>query len=335
MISIREMSSKDLVEVNSVFTKAFTSARVEEGLKHSRVSPCRLEFLKMYLDRAAEGALVAVDRDRIAGFNFNHMYGLTGWMGPLAVSPKYQNAGVGKALVLQGFDYLKARGVQIIGLETMPRNFRNIGFYLRLGFEVGPLCVDMVSPVYPGGSSGSAGGGKLIYFNECSETARGEILSGVAEISEATAPGLDYRGEVLLNMKHEFGDTVMLLDGNDVTAFAVCHIEPYGQFEDRRELKVNVLAVKPHNLPTASKVDDGEPSEESLARLTALLSGVKALASRENLSAVRVHPRTDKGGALRKLLSLDFKVAYSDLRMWISGFAEREPASYLHFCRWQ
>jgi hypothetical protein len=256
-------------------------------------------------------------------------------MGPLAVSPKYQNAGVGKALVLQGFDYLKARGAQIIGLETMPRNFRNIGFYLRLGFEVGPLCVDMVSPVYPDGSSRSAGGDNIVYFSECSEKARDEMLSGVGAISEATAPGLDYRGEVLLNMKHEFGDTVMLLDGDDLAAFAVCHIEPYGQFEDRRELKVNVLAVKPPSPPTASQVDEGEPSEESLARLAALLSGVKALASRENLYAVRVHPRTDKGGSLRKLLSLDFKVAYSDLRMWISGFAESEPASYVHFCRWQ
>jgi ribosomal protein S18 acetylase RimI-like enzyme len=343
-MQIRQMRSDDLSQVNSIFARAFSEARVEEGLKHNRVSPCRPEFMKMYLDRSGEGAFVAEDRQRVAGFSFSHLYGLTGWMGPIAVLPRYQGAGVGKTLVTRSVDYLRARGAKIMGLETMPRNFRNIGFYMRLGFEAGPLCLDVVARAYSGAPPDGEWPGEIRYFNERTDPEREEILDGIARISEALAPGLDYRGEVLLNTRHKYGDTVVLVDRDDagsdatgpagVAGFAVCHVEPYGQFEEKRELKVNVLAISPVD-------EDGStgggvvPTERSLARLAAVLSGVRSLAAREGLSFVRVHPRADKWHAMRKLLSLGFTVAYSDLRMWVTGYREDEPASYVHFCRWQ
>lgn len=340
-MQIRRMRSEDLGQVNSIFAKAFSEARIEEGLKHHRVSPCRPEFMRMYLDRSGEGAFVVEDRERVVGFSFSHLYGLTGWMGPIAVLPRHQGSGHGKTLVTQSVDYLRNHGARIIGLETMPRNFRNIGFYLRLGFEAGPLCLDMVARARGGEQEGREGPGRVVSFSERTESERMELLEGVAEISDAIAPGLDYRGEVLLNMSHKFGETVILVDGGgggvdagDVVGFAVCHIEPYGQFEEKRELKVNVLAVSPADEDREPR-DDVSPSPRALERLSSLLSGVRALAAREHLSFVRVHPRVDKGHALRGLLSMGFSVAYSDLRMWVTGFRETEPASIVHFCRWQ
>ena len=331
MMQVRRMQQEDLKQVNSVFTKAFSSARVEEGLKRHRISPCRPEFLKMYLDRSAEGAIVSVDRGRVTGFNFNHLYGTTGWMGPVAVAPGYQGAGVGKSLVREGIDYLRGRDAKIIGLETMPRNFRNIGFYLSLGFKIGPLCVDMVSPAHSGPGMERGYQGEIINFSGSSDSTRQELLAGVNGIADAITPGLDYGKEILLNMEHKYGDTVLLVEGDEVAGFAVCHLEPYGQLEDRRELKVNVIALRPD-----AEADGGDiPPERALAGLSVLLSGIRALAAREKLLMVRIHPRADKWPAMRKLLRWGYKVAYSDLRMWLSGFEESEPASYVHFCRWQ
>jgi ribosomal protein S18 acetylase RimI-like enzyme len=335
-MEVRQMRSDDLSQVNSIFAKAFSEARIEEGLKHHRVSPCRPEFMLMYLDRSGEGALVAEDRKRVAGFSFSHLYGLTGWMGPIAVLPRYQSSGVGKMLVTRSVDYLRGRGARIMGLETMPRNFRNIGFYLRLGFEAGPLCLDMVGRAHSGPPEDSDGPGEILQFGERPETERAQLLEGIGAMAEHIAPGLDYRGEVLLNMRHEYGETVILKDGaaGSVAGFAVCHVEPYGQFEEKRELKVNVLAVDSAG-EDGARADDVVPSRSALARLSSLLYGVRALAAREGLSFVRVHPRVDKSHALRKLLSMGFTVAYSDLRMWVIGFRETEPASVVHFCRWQ
>jgi GNAT superfamily N-acetyltransferase len=239
------MAEEDLTEVNSVFTKAFSRARIDEGLKQHRVSPCRIAFLKMYLDRSGEGALVAYDHEQVVGFNFNHLFGSTGWMGPLAVMPKYQGAGVGKAVVNAGVDYLRTRGATVIGLETMPRNFRNLGFYSRLGFDPGPLCLDMVAQAHGGSASFDSHAAEIRCFRDGTPAQKERLLRGCGEISAALSPGLDYSKEVLLNSKHRFGDTVFLIEGGEVAGFAVCHLEPYGQYEDRRELKVNVLAMRP------------------------------------------------------------------------------------------
>jgi ribosomal protein S18 acetylase RimI-like enzyme len=325
-MQVRGMLPKDLKQVNSVFAKAFSNARVEEGLKRHRVSPCRLEFLKMYLDRSGEGAIVSEDRGRITGFNFSHLFGKTGWIGPVAVAPGYQGAGVGKSLVREGVDYLRARGATIIGLETMPRNFKNIGFYLSLGFKAGPLCVDMVGPAHSGPGIEPEREREILYFRERSEEERERLLEGAARIAERICPGLDYGAEIALNMDHAFGDTVMLMNGDNVDGFAVCHLEPYGRLEDRRELKVSVLAMRP---------EGEETGDAAMARLSALLAGVRELAAREKLLVVRVHPRVDKWSAVQKLIRWGYNVAYSDLRMWLTGFEETEPASSLHFCRWQ
>jgi hypothetical protein len=308
----------------------------------------------MYLDRSGAGAVVADDHGQIVGFNFNHLFGSTGWMGPLAVLPKYQGVGVGKAVVLAGIEFFRERDAAVIGLETMPRNFRNIGFYSKLGFDPGPLCLDMVSQTHDGGASVGTHGTKILYLKDGASADREKVLRDCSEISGALSPGLDYSGEILLNLEHRFGDTVVLMDEAGVAGFAICHLEPYGQFEERRELKVNVLAMRPgsaaavmepatNGTETAGGHAHGEPaspeedpeSRAALDRLSALLTGVKDLAARENLSVVRLHIRSDKWIALRSLLSWGYNVGYSDLRMCLSGFVEEEPPEWIHFCRWQ
>ena len=328
MPGIRRMQPEDLGQVNIVFTKAFSHARMEEGLKQHRVSPCRPEFLRMYLDRSGEGAMVAIEREQVVGFNFSHLYGATGWMGPLAVLPKYQGVGVGKAVVRGGIEYLRRRSANVIGLETMPRNFRNIGFYLGLGFNPGPLCLDMVSQAHSGGTPTHIDGVEIASFRGSGSADRKNLLRGCNEVAGALSPGLDYAGEILLNMEHGFGDTVLLMDDGVVAGLAICHLEPYGQFEERRELKVSALAMRPESGAM-------EPSEKALAKLSMLLAGVKDLAARERLSAVRLHVRSDKWGALSGLLSWGYTIGYSDLRMCLGGFGEEEPPHHIHFCRWQ
>jgi hypothetical protein len=256
--------------------------------------------------------------------------------------------------VRAGIEHLKERDATVIGLETMPRNFRNIGFYSKLGFDPGPLCLDLVSQTHDGRASVDTHGAKILYLRDSTSTDREKLLRDCGKISGSLSPGLDYSAEILLNMEHRFGDTVVLVNKGRVTGFAICHLEPYGQFEERRELKVNVLAMRPEPATggtapaTAGKESAGKrarrepgPAEEcpdsraALDRLSALLTGVKDLAARENLSVVRLHLRSDKWVALRSLLSWGYSVGYSDLRMCLSGFVEEEPADWFHFCRWQ
>src|SRR5674476_458076 len=71
------------------------------------------------------------------------------WMGPLAVRPDAQGAGLGKEVVRSGIDWLTASKALTIGLETMPRTMDNIGFYSSLGFAPGRLTVTVTIDAAP------------------------------------------------------------------------------------------------------------------------------------------------------------------------------------------
>ncbi len=49
--------------------------------------------------------------------------------------PEYRGKGIGKALMLRYFDYLKGRGVRAVHLVTTSRNKRALGLYYHLGFS--------------------------------------------------------------------------------------------------------------------------------------------------------------------------------------------------------
>lgn len=53
----------------------------------------------------------------------------------LAVDPKSQNCGIGKALVKQVLDTSKSRGYMNCRLEVKKTNKKAINFYKKLGFE--------------------------------------------------------------------------------------------------------------------------------------------------------------------------------------------------------
>src|SRR5438034_5854394 len=68
-------------------------------------------------------------------------------MGPLAVRPDRQGAGVGQTIVRTALDWLLEQDVATLGLETMPRTVENIGFYARLGFFPGHLTVTLTNDI--------------------------------------------------------------------------------------------------------------------------------------------------------------------------------------------
>src|SRR5207248_4684616 len=77
-------------------------------------------------------------------------------MGPLAVRPDRQGAGVGKACVRAAVHWVIEQGVATLGLETMPRTVENIGFYARLGFAPGHLTVTLTNDIATRGHAAPA-----------------------------------------------------------------------------------------------------------------------------------------------------------------------------------
>ncbi len=59
-------------------------------------------------------------------------YGKVGWFGNLAVKPEFRREGAGTRLVEHALQYLKAKGVQTVGLYAYPHL---AGFYGKVGFK--------------------------------------------------------------------------------------------------------------------------------------------------------------------------------------------------------
>src|ERR1043166_170715 len=141
-------SERDIDGLNRVFAEAFTDRYRRDGLIGVRVPQLNPLVWRYALLDAGDGAMVWRDEHGdIAGFNIAHLAGVEGWMGPLAVRPDRQGAGVGKTVVRAAADWLVERGVTTLGLETMPRTPENIGFYSRLGFIPGLLTVTLTNEI--------------------------------------------------------------------------------------------------------------------------------------------------------------------------------------------
>ena len=141
------------------------------------------------------------ERGEMVAFNMAHRSGAEGWMGPLAVRPEWQGAGVGKDVVRAGIDWLQRAGARVIGLETMPRTMDNIGFYSSLGMLPGRLTLtltceavltDRAAPLL----------GRLPLGD------RDDAVAECRALLDDQMPGYDFTREILLTDELALGDTL-------------------------------------------------------------------------------------------------------------------------------
>src|SRR5256885_2145296 len=139
---------RDTEGLNRVFADASPARSRRDGLVGVRVPHLNPQVWRYALLDAGPGAMLWRDEaGYVVGFNIAHRSGAEGWMGPLAVRPDRQGAGVGKTIVRTVLDWLLEQDVATLGLETMPRTVENIGFYARLGFFPGHLTVTLTNDI--------------------------------------------------------------------------------------------------------------------------------------------------------------------------------------------
>src|SRR5438874_8808574 len=93
-------TERDVAGLNRVFAEAFTDRYRRDGLVGVRVPHLNPQAWRYALLDALAGALLwRDDSGQIAAFNIAHCSGTEGWMGPPAVRPDRQGAGVGETIV--------------------------------------------------------------------------------------------------------------------------------------------------------------------------------------------------------------------------------------------
>ena len=302
---------EDIGPLNAIFSDAFSDRYRRDGMAGVRVPPLNPAIWRFAIESAGEGAMLWRDgRGEIAAFNLAHALGAEGWMGPLAVREDLQARGLGRRIVEAGIARLKAQGCTTIGLETMPRTMDNIGFYASLGFVPGPLTITVTA------ESSSAPPPALL--GHCGSGEREARLAECAALLATLRPGADYARELGLTLRHGLGD-VALMTGSDGTlqGFALYHEVPLVEGRSREELRVLKLALA------------------DVAALPAMWQLLRNQARRSGTLRVALRLQGEFPDALRVLVAHGARVRWTDLRMTLTGYAERPVARGLVLSNWE
>ena len=248
-MSIRGVQREDADRIRRIMKVAFEDEYRRMGQKQTRLPTMTDQLLGFYLDRSPEYSFVAEKKGGPVGFCLACRWGTTAWLGPIAVLPPAQGTGIGRAMVDASITTLKDAGVTTLGLETMPRSYRNLQFYSQLGMRFEQMTLDMCH-FYKNGLSdeqapGSGPGLELETVAGTTGAERESALQAITALSGDVSEGLDYRPEVQLAEQHHLGEAVLAyLDGRPV-GFAMIHTEPYAREEIHGTARVNTLLLVP------------------------------------------------------------------------------------------
>ena len=303
---------RDTEGLNRVFADAFTDRYRRDGLVGVRVPHLNPQVWRYALLDAGAGAMLWRDEaGDVVAFNVAHRSGAEGWMGPLAVRPDRQGAGVGKAIVQTAVDWLLAQGVTTLGLETMPRTVENIGFYARLGFSPGHLTVTLTNDIPTRGHQPPA------LLSQRKGTAGGQVLEAGRRLVGSLAPGYDFTREILLTTELGLGDT-SLVDGDDgLAALVLWHSAPLAEGRPKDEVRVLKLAARDERA------------------FDAAIAATHAAAARAGIRRVAVRCQTRYDDAFRRLVARGYRVRWTDLRMSYDGYPEPHPARGVLYSNWE
>lgn len=128
MIIIRDEEPSDAPEINDLTVRAFKPMAFSDGSEAPIIRRLRQAGdLEVSLVAEENGAIIG--HVAFSPVTINAVHG--GWfgLGPIAVEPDRQRAGIGKSLVAKGIDALKQRGAAGVALIGNPK------IYSRFGFE--------------------------------------------------------------------------------------------------------------------------------------------------------------------------------------------------------
>lgn len=240
----------------------------------------------------------------VVGSNFATRWGSFAFFGPLTVRPDLWDQGIASRLMEPILDLFNEWRVRQAGLFTFPQSPKHIGLYQKFGFwpqHLTPLMEKRVAPAPgPGGRS---------KFSTAAESEREPILSACRELTDQIYDGLDLSHEIFATDTQELGDTVLLRDGSELAAFAVCHC-------GAGEAGTGACFIK---------FAAARPGAKAAERFERLLDACEALAADRGLERIVAGVNAARHDAYRHMLARGY-------RTWLEGVIMQRPNEPGH-CR--
>ncbi|MHA1461862.1 MAG: GNAT family N-acetyltransferase [Candidatus Heimdallarchaeota archaeon] len=323
-MKITKMTKKHLPEVIDVLAEAFHEWRIQRRGKDAVKRYRSPEYLIPYMELDPNGCLVAIDKRKVVGAIFAHVWGKYGWIGTFGVHPDYQNKGVGKKLMVEAIKYLDIeKNVTQLSLETMTSSAVNIGLYSKLGFKPAFQTMSLKKQIAFTPEKQKELSEllekdriEIQYFSE--EPQQEDALTRCSWLSNKIESGLDYSSKIVVTEKYNQGETILLKKDGFIIAFANCRLITNVQGEtDNPTLMVKILVI--------------DKDEKNKQVFDALLLCCEDLGQKYGKTEFRMNINSSYWLAYEYLLKNGFQIRSSLLRM--VKYSE-DIKSYDHHHEW-
>ena len=281
-VKVRQLEEADLVEADKIMRLAFGTFL---GMPDPMEFMGDADYVRTRWVAEPTSALAAELDGALVGTNFVTRWGSVGFFGPLTVLPSLWDRGVARALLQETMTVFDQWGVAHRGLFTFGHSPKHIFLYQSYGFLPGYLTPVLAKPV-----SGDAGARGWTTFSALADAARG--IEDAAAVTGSILAGLDVRREIDAAVAQKLGDTVMVSDGDDLAAFAVCHIGP------GTEAGSGACYVK---------FGAARSGPEADVRFARLLDACEAFAASRGASVIVAGVNTSRRGAYQQLLDRGYR----------------------------
>jgi hypothetical protein len=219
--------------------------------------------------------------------------------------------------MVAAIDALQNAGARVIGLETMPRNYRNLGFYTKLGFVPQNLTVDLTLPVPQNYQSPSSANYEVLYYTAADPLDKAFLGTLADELARRIDPHLAIRHEIELACRFQYGDALCLRDGQQLLACVIAHSRTYSDEETPRYLKVVMMLM------------------DAALSLREILPQLFVMAAKKGLDSIGIRTPTRYARAYLELINAGFQIFHSDLRMTLEGYHEVADPKNFYLCKWE
>ncbi len=167
-----------------------------------------------------EGAWGAFDGDRLVGSVITSRWGTLGFFGPLTVDPEYWDRGLGQRLLAPVMDCFTRWETQLEGLYTFSSSPKHLALYQKFGFYPDHLVSIMSKPIEAGSTETLQ---DYRAYSRLAEAERAGVLESCRSLTGEIYAGLDLTREIEIVAEKKLGEVLVLGDGSETEAFAVCH----------------------------------------------------------------------------------------------------------------
>ncbi|HPG40529.1 MAG TPA: GNAT family N-acetyltransferase [bacterium] len=318
-IFTKRMLLQDIPQVNQLLSRAFTQGRKDDGFEYTHIPLCRQQFLEMYREECPDGCFVLQNSSQIVAAAFCHIWGQTGWIGPLAVEPDKHSGGLGKHLLMECLHFLKESGCTTIGLETNPRSNRNIGFYCKAGFVPDTLTADLIRRVHYDPDDKLASPFKIIFFSECSSDDQKEFCRVVFKLTQKITPNVDYSSLIHSLANFNFGESILLF--HNTTPVAYCSYQTLStSVEEDNYILRNIIFLAHPDVPV-----------DYFGHFITVLDSI---AANRDLDQLLFRVQLANNLVIRRMLEMNFKVIHTDQRMVLQDYPDKSRPNSLLLSRW-